>query len=173
MSKFVDLSGRRFGRLTVTTLVSRTDNHVAKWQALCDCGRSAIVQVMNLNNGHTKSCGCLKRQAEDLLSRFLKRADQRNECWEWLGRKNNRGYGWMTTGSRLQNNRKIEFAHRVSWRLHFGGIGEDLCICHKCDNPGCVRPDHLFIGTKKDNAIDMARKGRWVNQHGRGHGAHV
>jgi HNH endonuclease len=75
-------------------------------------------------------------------------------CWEWIGTKNEYGYGIKTV-----NNKAVR-AHRLSWEIHNGAIPKNLCVCHKCDNPGCVRPDHLFLGTKKDNNRDKGNKGR-------------
>jgi hypothetical protein len=71
-------------------------------------------------------------------------------CWLWDGWVNGRGYGRFGKG----------LAHRISWELHRGPIPAGMNICHKCDVPPCVNPDHLFLGTQTDNMRDCARKGR-------------
>lgn len=80
-------------------------------------------------------------------------------CWEWVGSKRN-GYGRMIIGSRTDGTRKSVSAHRVSYELNFGEIPDGMEVCHKCDNPCCINPDHLFLGTKQDNAADRDAKGR-------------
>jgi hypothetical protein len=75
-------------------------------------------------------------------------------CWEWQGSKFWTGYGQVTHRGRNQS------AHRVSWQLTYGPIPSGGEICHRCDNPPCVRPDHLFLGDRAVNAADMAAKGR-------------
>lgn len=77
-------------------------------------------------------------------------------CWIFQGMINRQGYG------QVKRDGKFYFAHRYSWMLHNGEIEKGLVCCHKCDVRRCVNPDHLFVGTQKDNQQDMARKGRHV-----------
>lgn len=79
-------------------------------------------------------------------------------CWEWT-KSNDGRYGLFHKGKPNQK------AHRVSWELHNESIPKGMCICHTCDNPLCVNPDHLFIGTMKDNMQDMVAKERHVGKH--------
>jgi len=76
------------------------------------------------------------------------------ECWEWLGYKTPKGYG--TFGI---NNDSVR-SHRFSFFLHTGILNENLCVCHLCDNPGCVNPNHLWLGTLQANNFDKMLKGR-------------
>jgi len=90
----------------------------------------------------------------DLIDRFWGNVNKTDFCWEWTGLKNIGGYGTITVGKRQI------VAHRVSFVLAYGKIKKGNLICHRCDNPKCVRPDHLFQGTHSDNAKDAYAKGR-------------
>lgn len=101
-----------------------------------------------------------------VVDRFWSYVDSSKECWTWTAYKNKDKYGVFAI------DRIPHYAHRVSWMIHNGEIPDGLCVLHKCDNPPCVRPDHLFLGTRKDNNVDKSLKGRasvaeWMkNQQG-------
>lgn len=80
-------------------------------------------------------------------------------CWEWVGCKR-RGYGHTIIGSRKDGTRKTIAAHRLSYLIFHGEIPAGMEVCHKCDNPSCINPEHLFAGTRQDNVDDRERKGR-------------
>ena len=82
-----------------------------------------------------------------------------DECWPWTGRTVWRGYGQFSLWPSRIPGGNIR-AHRYAWILRNGEIPDGLFVCHRCDNPPCVNPDHLFLGTHQDNMDDMDKKGR-------------
>lgn len=96
---------------------------------------------------------------ESLEERFWSKVDSRgdNECWPWTGCKTAFGYGRMSAAGRVSLK-----AHRVSYALSVRASPGRWMVCHSCDNPECCNPDHLFLGTHKDNTMDAMVKGRLV-----------
>jgi hypothetical protein len=87
-------------------------------------------------------------------AKFWAKVQKSDNCWEWQGDKDRDGYGvisWLKRPVRV---------HRLAWLLLRGAIPENLCVLHHCDNPVCVNPEHLFLGTHRDNNLDMRAKGR-------------
>lgn len=88
-----------------------------------------------------------------------------DSCWEWQGVINSNGYGTLKVGQRAW------LATRLLWTWLHGEIPQGMCVLHKCDNPPCVNPDHLFLGTRKDNYDDMVAKGRLNRARGEHQGS--
>lgn len=108
--------------------------------------------------------GCWRKRDSSIYSKLVKRikVDLISGCWEWIGSKNVYGYGvlWYNKWG------KRTLVHRVIYSIFIGVIPNGMFVCHKCDNRSCVNPEHLFIGTAKDNTQDCIRKGRFVIHYG-------
>lgn len=109
---------------------------------------------MRKNGGREKQCS--------LSCRFWSKVEKAEGCWPWKASIfKQTGYGQFA----LESKRPIN-AHRMAWILTHGEIPDGMVVCHHCDNPLCVNPDHLFLGQQQDNMIDMATKGRHVGTRG-------
>jgi len=95
-----------------------------------------------------------------LEQRFWKKIQKTDYCWTWIGTRKPNQYGAIQSGSRVS---KTLLAHRVSYEIHKGKIPVGMVVMHSCDNPSCVNPEHLSLGTHKENTADMIAKGRKVN----------
>lgn len=97
------------------------------------------------------------------MQRFMQYVDTMgnitgDECWLWLGALDASGYGNWHPG------KLSKMAHRSAWQLWFGPIPDGMFVCHSCDRPSCVNPEHLFVATQKENIADCRRKGRRAEQ---------
>lgn len=129
---------------------------------MCQCGCNQKTWIANRTNasfGYRKGEPARFKAGHNVKSSTIQDAFYRyipsqepDKCWLWRNNPNNYGH-FMFNG-------KVYKAHRFSYEMYKGPIPEGLLVCHHCDTPGCVNPEHLFIGTLKDNAIDMVNKGR-------------
>ncbi len=100
---------------------------------------------------------------DEFRAAFWKRVAPSPGCWIWSGSRIHHGYG------RVKRDRRLELAHRVAWELVNGPVPEGSCVLHRCDNPPCCRPDHLFIGDQFANMDDRRVKGRGAHRRGSAH----
>lgn len=163
-------AGDVFGSSTVIQLLPNEEKTWAPscrvWECECICGKRINLITSSLRRGSPSACSfnCSHAQArrirgedtERLKARLLQYVaiDEKTACWNWTASLNRKGYG------RLHFMGKGRTTHRLSYTAHRGPIPPGLCVCHKCGNPKCINPDHLFVGTRQENTHDMYRKGR-------------
>ena len=142
-------AGERYQHLTV--VATRMPGE-PKVHCRCDCGREVFLWLTALRRQH--SCGCMtairirQHRLAGIENRFWSRVERSQGCWEWIGARSSAGYGVTSKVGRWM------LAHRLSWEIANGPIPAELYVLHHCDNPPCVRPDHLYVGTAGDNLRD-------------------
>ncbi len=118
--------------------------------------------MKSLSQSHQNNCFYQKNHKSNkcLIDRFWPKINKTETCWLWTATVQSDGYGMIKTVSLTDKINRMRLAHRVSYEISFGEIPSGLLVLHKCDNPPCVNPDHLFLGTDKANAIDRDKKNR-------------
>jgi len=145
--------GEKIGYLTVL------GTKKGLYECECECGQKTHVKGGYLVQKRVFSCGCRSNPHKDRYLEYFKEKFWGNVqktasgCWEWLGNKRN-GYG------RVGYKGKLHTCTRVAWEWVNGKIPEGMFICHKCDNPPCINPEHLFLGNRTQNIRDCFAKGR-------------
>lgn len=148
-----------------------TDENLAK---LCECGcgnATSIAVRTDRKHGHVKGQplrylrGHRSSRTIPLADRFWPKVDKRgsDECWPWRGAKSKSGYGIVRVGGKRRR------VHRLAYAFVNGPIPEGMHVLHRCDNPPCCNPNHLFLGTHAENMADMAKKGRQRGPKGENH----
>lgn len=114
---------------------------------------SAVCVIDGCSEAKSTRGRCVLHHAAYTEDRFWSGVDKSGDCWEWSRSRDRDGYGYFLGAG-------MNRAHRVAWVLAYGGIPDGLWVLHRCDNPPCVRPDHLFLGDVLANAVDREQKGR-------------
>ncbi len=154
-----DLTNQIFNGVKAVKFSHKDNGGRAFWVFRCHCSKHFISQGYKVTSGHTTSCGCLfstrapnyPEKIRNKIKNNIKVSE--NGCWEWQGSCSSTGYSQIIGYGK-------KCGHRLSYKVFKGDFKETLFVCHSCDNKKCVNPDHLFLGTSKDNHFDMTIKGR-------------
>lgn len=142
------------GQKTALAKQSRTNlGHVRGQPVRFIAGHPSRLPWNRANLRHARAA---RKPPQPVADRFWGKVAKGEGCWLWTGATDGHGYGVLHLGTR----NGVQKASRISWDLHYGPVPDGLHVCHHCDNPPCVRPDHLFLGAPYDNMHDAMNKGR-------------
>ena len=139
------------------------------WQFQCaECGKefSVSYNMSKARAAKPKFCCTVcqskhahKKSQQNAHDRFWAKVEVLgdDQCWNWKNQKNKKGYGLFN----FSRGNETTLAHRIAFKIANGYLPNDRFVCHSCDNPSCCNPSHLWLGTPKDNTVDMMEKGRW------------
>lgn len=175
------VEGEKIGHLTFVRRDELSEIGIPKACFLCECGKEFTTRIQTAKAGKIKSCGCKSNElraiastkyappertesgikkipilTQELVGRFLSKINNTgnvDDCWEWQ-EHTVVGYGQFSIGETGY------ISTRIAYAIHYQKDPLELCVLHKCDNPKCCNPHHLFLGTKAENMKDMADKGR-------------
>lgn len=153
-----DLTGMVFEDWTVIEYAG-TRRGKSLWKCVCSCGRESHIIGTRLSNGETKSC-----LHKSWNKKEIEWEVDISGCWNCTSHARSKaGY------SRFRSNGKMTLVHRYMYEQKYGKIPDGMFACHRCDNPACINPDHIFIGTNQDNIDDMCNKNRQNKTKGSNH----
>lgn len=146
-----------FNQLTVLERAGANSEGRALWKCRCQCGTHVVTTSKQLTCERVRACtDCQDSGSKSPLSVRLKKYEiDKNGCWNWTGKQNEHGYGAITVDG------KYTQAHRAMYFMLNPDADKSMVVMHKCDNPRCINPDHLQLGTVRDNIMDMHNKGRF------------